>query len=264
MARFSLLRNLLRSGYPSVVSDKLISRASESAGRMFNRTPATVWVQQEAKAVAELATGLDAELWEESQRFAAAFEPKAGRRLSAVGLPVGGGGHYPLLHFLTRLCRPTVVVETGVAAGWSSVAVLEALQANGEGELHSSDFPYFRLPDPEKLIGILVEERLLSRWHLYTRGDRQNLPEILSGLHHVDLFHYDSDKSARGRRRALGHIIPKLTPAALVVMDDVQDNHHFRELVAAQGWDYWIAPFAGKFTGLTGPGFAGLSTGARG
>lgn len=254
----ALLRNLRRSGYAWVVSDKLVSRVSESTSRMRRHAPASAWVQREAKDVAALVTRLDADLWSQSQRFAAAFEQEAGRRLETVGLSLGGGGHYPLLHFLTRLCKPTVVVETGVAAGWSSVAILEALESNQHGTLHSSDFPYFRLPDPEKLIGILVEDRLRARWHLYVRGDQQNLPEIMAELDRVDLFHYDSDKSVRGRRRALDQVLPKLSPSSLVIMDDVQDNFHFRDLVAEQKWEYWIAPFAGKFTGLTGPGFGGL------
>lgn len=264
MRRTVLIRNLLRSGYLAVVTDKVLSRASELADRIRHRTPASVWAQGESKDVADLAIGLDSGLWAESQRFAAAFEPVAARRLATVGLPLGGGGHYPLLHFLTRLRRPTVVVETGVAAGWSSVSVLEALETNGNGALYSSDFPYFRLPEPEKFVGVLVEERLRTRWYLHIRGDRQNLPEILADIDHVDLFHYDSDKSARGRRRALALVLPKLTPSALVIMDDVQDNHHFQELVAAQGWEYWVAPFAAKFTGLTGPGFAKLSAGVSG
>lgn len=141
MPSAALIRNLMRSGYASVVSDKLLSRVSESANRMRSHTSAGAWAQREAKDVTALLAALDADLWAESQVFAKAFEPEARRRLSALGLPLGGAGHYPLLYFLSRLRRPAVVVETGVAAGWSSVAILEALEANQGGTLYSSDFP---------------------------------------------------------------------------------------------------------------------------
>ena len=57
-------------------------------------------------------------------------------------MSLGGGGNFILLYFLTRKFNK-VVVETGVAAGWSSLAILGAFEKNGEGKLYSSDFPYF-------------------------------------------------------------------------------------------------------------------------
>lgn len=183
MPSAALIRNLMRSGYASVVSDKLLSRVSESANRMRSHTSAGAWAQREAKDVTALLAALDADLWAESQVFAAAFEPEAQRRLSALGLPLGGAGHYPLLYFLSRLRRPTVVVETGVAAGRSSIAVLEALEVNRGDTLHPSDFP---------------------------------------------------------------------------LVNDVQDNRHFRYSVTGHKGKYWIVAFADKFVGLTGPGFAEL------
>lgn len=201
---------------------------------------------------------LDAPLRTQAEEFATALECRARPILADIGLPMGGGGHYALLYFLTRFTRPNVVVETGVAAGWSSAAVLQALEDVGSGELHSSDFPYFRLPNPERLVGILVDENLKTRWHLHVRGDRLNLPSIMSVIDRIDLLHYDSDKSVRGRGRAMRLAVPMLSPSAIVVIDDVQDNHHFRRLVSDLNWDFWIAPLSGKYLGLTGPGFASL------
>lgn len=259
MPRSALLRSLIRTGCASVVSDKLLNRLSESAHRLRTQTSAGAWAQWEAKDVPALVTRWDADLWVLSQLFTAAIEPAVARRRAAVGLPKWGGGHYPLRHFVTRLCRPSVAAETDVAAGWSSVAILEALEANGIGTCHSSDFPYFRLPGPEKLVGLLIEERLRTRWHLHIRGSKPNLPEIVATLDHVDLVHDDSDKSVRGRRRALQQVLPNLSPSAVVIMDDVLDNLHFRDLVTEQQWDYGIAPLAGKFAGLMGPGFGALN-----
>ena len=103
-----------------------------------------------------------------------------------------------LLYFLIRKFNLINIVETGVAAGWSSLAILKAFKKNGKGKLYSSDFPYFRLENPEKYIGYLAkDESNKDNWFLDIRGDDIALPEIVKKLDNntIDLFHYDSDKS---------------------------------------------------------------------
>jgi hypothetical protein len=46
-----------------------------------------------------------------------------------------GGGDYGFLHWLTRLTQRSTIIETGVAAGWTSQAFLAALKRNGMGKL---------------------------------------------------------------------------------------------------------------------------------
>ena len=80
--------------------------------------------------------------------------------------------------------------QTGVAAGWSSYAILESLKKNGQGQLYSSDFPYYRLEKPEQYIGILAKnEANISNWYLDIEGDDKALPEILKriGENNIDL-----------------------------------------------------------------------------
>ncbi|WP_169985775.1 hypothetical protein [Microbispora sp. H10836] len=43
----------------------------------------------------------------------------------------GGAGGIELLYLLTRLLRPALALETGVAADWSTAAMLAAMRANG-------------------------------------------------------------------------------------------------------------------------------------
>ena len=96
-------------------------------------------------------------------------------------------------------------METGVAAGWTSLAILRALK-NGEGYLYSSDFPYFRLKNPEKYVGCLArDETNKENWFLDIRGDDIALPEISRKLNNncIDLFHYDSDKSYSEKNSAM-------------------------------------------------------------
>jgi predicted O-methyltransferase YrrM len=153
--------------------------------------------------------------------------------------------------FLVRLLRPVVAVETGVAAGWTTEAVLEAMDRNGIGHLWSSDFPLFRLPGSDDVVGLLVSEHHRARWTLRVDGDRKNLRHILSECGPVELVHYDSDKSQRGRRRAMSMLTPKLAADAVVVMDDIDDNAFFRDAAAGRD-DVEVFSLAHKFVGLLG------------
>ncbi|MEM8494261.1 MAG: class I SAM-dependent methyltransferase [Planctomycetota bacterium] len=173
--------------------------------------------------------------------------------MAKIDHPLGGGGAYPALYFLTRCMRPACVVETGVAAGFSSCSVLAALEANGEGRLYSSDFPYFRLPNPEQYVGVVVDEPLKKNWRLYLDGDDANLPRIVDSVDRIDLFHYDSDKSYSGRQAALEHVKGALSEEAVIVFDDIQDNSHFRDLVEETRPESWrVFRFQGKYVGMIG------------
>jgi len=170
--------------------------------------------------------------------------------LASLPVKLGGGGDYRLLHFLVRHLRPAVVVETGVAAGFSSAAILQAMEANGSGHLWSSDFPYFRLDHPEQYIGVLVPPEERERWTLLTTGDRASLPVILAECGPIDLFHYDSDKSVEGRAFAARLVVPQMSPTGVIVFDDVQDNFHFRDFLASSGLRGDVFEFGGKFVGM--------------
>ena len=147
------------------------------------------------------------------------------------------------------------VVETGVAAGWSSLAILRALKKNGKGFLYSSDFPYFRLKNPEKYIGYLAkDESNKDNWFLDIRGDDIALPEIVKKLDNntIDLFHYDSDKSYSGRVNALRILSSKINSKTIIIFDDIQNNLHFKEFVEKSSNDFSVYEFKGKFIGITG------------
>jgi len=193
---------------------------------------------------------LDPKLWEETVQWVSETKPESDSKLSQVGPNLGGGGAYPLLYFLVRKFAPTNVIETGVAAGWSSHAILIALEINQQGSLYSSDFPYFRLDDPERFVGLLVPNEIQGRWTLDLSGDRAALPRFLEEIKVVDLFHYDSDKSINGRSYAVNLIMPHMKQGSFLIMDDIQDNTYFKDLVESNGLTNWVFEFQGKFVGL--------------
>ena len=189
------------------------------------------WLAEHSTTAEQLAKRYDAGLWAESAQFDQAFREHAQRILSDIPHDLGGGGDHRFLYWLTRFLKPKVVLETGVAAGWSSRAFLLALRENGAGGLYSSDLPYFRLPDPERFVGILVEPELRGDWTLKMEGDETNLPAILAEVPQVDIFHYDSDKMRSGREFAISLVQEKLGPNGIIVMDDIHNDDWFKDYV---------------------------------
>jgi len=246
----NILRNSLRLRDIRPVFRKINDRL-RAPRRRTEKAKALAWCREETEDVTSYAVELDAESWHEAQSYAAEARLVASPKLAALDAKLGGGGHYPLLYFLVRHSRAKTVVETGVAAGFSSHAILSALEANQEGILWSSDLPYLRLKDPAKYIGCLVDEPTLrARWRLYLEGDALNLIEILRGCGPIDLISYDSDKTYQGRKEAIQRLFPRLSQGGNVLMDDIQDNMFFRDFVERQNLEHHIFEFEGKYVGL--------------
>ena len=246
----TIARNAVRPSYFSVMAHKVYLRARYGIDR--ERQAATSWAAGHTVDMNAWADRLNSDLWAESLKFAEEMETSLRPRvdeLAALGIDLGGGGCHELLYFLTRLRRPRTVLETGVAAGWSTTALLTAIRDNGDGRLFSSDFPYFRLADPERYVGYLVPDEIKGPWTLHTKGDRRNLDLILRPGVTVDLVHYDSDKSRGGREFFFRRVAAHLAPDAIIVMDDINDNLVFRERA---GSHFRVFEYHGKYVGLMG------------
>lgn len=181
------------------------------------------------------------------------FEKYAKQKLINLKISLGGGGNYKLLYFLVRKFKLNFIVETGVAAGWSSLALLKAFNKNGFGSLYSSDFPYYRIKDPEKYIGILAkDEANKQNWYLDIRGDSIALPEIIQKLktNYIDLFHYDSDKSYEGREKSINIIDNKINSETFIIFDDIQDNLHFKDFIEKNKKKFFLIKFQDKYIGV--------------
>ena len=182
MALKNIVRNALNPSYLPVMVQKLKLRLLNRVEDEGARRQSTEWCEDNAEDLSLLAGQLDRQLWAEAQRFAQELADRGERRLGTLKTSLGRGGYYPLLYFLTRYRKPRVIVETGVAAGFSSAAFLAAIRANGSGHLFSSDFPLFRLERPERYVGRLVDDDLHQFWTLFLRGDRKNLRQFFARL----------------------------------------------------------------------------------
>src|SRR5215203_912663 len=134
-----------------------------------------------------------------------------------------------LCYLSCRLISPSVVLETGVAYGVSSVYILQALEENGRGTLHSVDLPPLS-SEYEKFWGIAVPEALKSRWRLHRGSSTRALPRLLEEIGTVDLFVHDSLHTYRNMRREFDVGWPHLRNGAVLLGDDVERNRAWGEL----------------------------------
>jgi predicted O-methyltransferase YrrM len=121
-----------------------------------------------------------------------------------------------LLYAITRLSRPSTVLETGVANGHSSFFILNALNQNATpAKLHSVDV--------SPLVGQLVELRERTRWDLHLLSPatlKKDFGEVLFVLPSIDLMIQDSDHSYRWTDFELEAALPRMAPSGLLLCDD--------------------------------------------
>lgn len=159
----------------------------------------------------------------------------ANHRAATCPVEYGGAGHVDLLYSLARAIHARRIVETGVAYGWSSLALLLAIKDGGdESSLWSVDLPYFREWDMD-WGGAAVPLELRARWHMVRAADRQGLPIALRRSRPVDFAHYDSDKSASGRSFGYRIMWEALREGGVLVSDDVGDNLAFKSFADGVG-----------------------------
>jgi predicted O-methyltransferase YrrM len=248
----SLLKNLFNNRYFSTIAEKVFKRFFDKKSSI-SETELLAWLEDNESKLEDYCKAISEELWQESLTACAEIKKESEVTLAKIPHDLGGGGAYPLLYFLVRKLAPKVVVESGVAAGFSSHSILKALKQNDSGSLYSSDFPYFRIASPEKYIGVLVPERLKSRWQLFIKGDRKNFPLILKNIDHIDILHYDSDKSYSGRSFALKTFRKVISPKTVLIFDDIQDNSHFYDFVKANNpSERRVFSFENKWLGVIG------------
>lgn len=131
---------------------------------------------------------------------------------------------------LVRHLKPADVVETGVAHGFTSRFILEALARNGEGKLSSIDKPPLD-PAMQAQIGIAVGNRFSENWTLIAGSSRKRLPGLLARLGRIDLFIHDSLHTEKNVRFEADRAFANLKPGGALVIDDIDSNGGFATFV---------------------------------
>jgi predicted O-methyltransferase YrrM len=230
LRRPRLYREMLRR----VLRRSRLGRGSD-AQRQQERERATLWCASVQTDMPTLAAVLGIPPSPEPIR---ALHPDAWnaalRAQDACPVKMGGPGHVDLIYHVCRALRPTIAVETGVAFGWSTLALLLAMQENGQGRLYSVDMPYKNRGN-EDWVGCVVPTDLRATWTLIREPDRDALPPLLKSIEQIDFAHYDSDKSYRGRLFAYAQLYRHLGPGGVLMSDDINDNGAFRDFTLEHG-----------------------------
>jgi hypothetical protein len=151
--------------------------------------------------------------------------------VSKTSIPMGGGGDIELLYQCAEYLQATHVIETGVAFGWSSLALLLSLRNRPTAKLVSTDLSYPR-GNSEQYVGCVVPTDLQNQWMVIPYPDRQALPRAFKILPLIDLCHYDSDKTYEGRAWAYPRLWAALRSGGILISDDISDNFAFRDFCA--------------------------------
>jgi predicted O-methyltransferase YrrM len=145
------------------------------------------------------------------------------------------------LYWLIRRLRPRIVVETGVANGFSTGLILLAMAKNGnDGRLYAiGRAETFDAGDPRwtekgrvfsevvvggENLGWMAPEICRGAVELHAGDAKILLPEIIAKLDTIDLFFHDSDHSYGHMMFEFAEAKRKLSPTGVVVADNIAWN----------------------------------------
>lgn len=140
---------------------------------------------------------------------------------------LGGAGNLSLIFQICENLDAKNVIETGVAYGWSSLAILCFFDNRNSCHLWSVDKPYVGV-DNTNWVGCAVPESLKKNWSLLRMADTEGIPKAIKSSEYADFVHYDSDKSIEGRMFAYPRLWNHLKKGGILVSDDIGDNEGFK------------------------------------
>lgn len=125
-----------------------------------------------------------------------------------------------LLYLICKIIKPKKVVETGVAYGLSSSHILQALNENNYGELHSIDYS-FRPWESKQMIGAIIPDYLKNRFNLVYGIASKKLKQLLNDNPEIDIFIHDSDHTYKNMMFEYNTSWPHIKKGGLLISDDV-------------------------------------------
>ena len=165
-------------------------------------------------------------------------------------IKMGGEGAISFLYHLVKEKKFKNIIETGVAYGWSSLAILLAIKDIENALLISNDMPYIKANN-EDYVGCVIPENIKSKWQLQRLPDVKGIPLALNFFNHnIDLCHYDSDKSYTGRKWSSPILWSSLKNGGLFVSDDINDNIAFKQFCEDVNRIPIIIEHLGKYVGV--------------
>ncbi len=134
---------------------------------------------------------------------------------------------------ITTLMKPEVLVETGVALGFTTATILRAMKESGVGHVYSVDLPALQY-NPDDPVGRAIPEELKDRWTLRLGDSRKLLEPLCSEVGPLDVFIHDALHTYSSQMREYKTAWPHIRPGGLLVSDDV-NNPAFIEFAESVG-----------------------------
>jgi predicted O-methyltransferase YrrM len=173
-------------------------------------------------------------------------------KIMADNTPVkmGGEGATSFIYHLVKYSGAKNIIETGVAYGWSSLAILLAIKDKEGARLISNDMPYINMGNDD-YVGCVVPNQLKDKWELQRLPDVNGIPLALKKFNQqIDLCHYDSDKSYTGRTWASPILWKALGEGGYFVSDDINDNIAFKQFCESVNRTPVIIKHIDKYVGV--------------
>ncbi|MEZ5326112.1 MAG: hypothetical protein R3F19_13760 [Verrucomicrobiales bacterium] len=149
-------------GAPSSLEDSARQSVKWCQRHLVSNADAVKLITGQAASLSPIETRFPGEM-----AFAAAAVEACPQRM-------GGGANMALLHDLVAMSGASTVVETGVAYGWSSLAILLALKEKPDGSLVSTNLHY-REYDTDSHVGCTVQPALRNQWTLIPKADSEGV-----------------------------------------------------------------------------------------
>jgi hypothetical protein len=178
-------------------------------------------------------------------------EIKEAQRIADLApVKMGGGGATTFIYYLVKYSNAQNIIETGVAYGWSSLAILLAIKDSNDAKLISNDMPYINMGNDD-YVGCVISDKLKYKWELQRLPDIKGIPLALKKFNNtVDFSHYDSDKSYTGRMWATPLLWSALKKNCFLVVDDINDNLAFKHFCESVKKNPIIIEHLGKYVGV--------------
>ena len=164
-----------------------------------------------------------------------------------------GGSNINLIFAICESIGARNVLETGVAYGWSSSAILFSIKNRKNSKLVSVDMPYPGKNNDQD-VGIIIPTDLKKYWTLLRYADKEGIPKALKILKNIDFCHYDSDKSYDGRMLSYKIIWDNLSKNGIFYSDDIADNNAFIDFCRKNK----LKPLIGSVPSVNGEKLFGL------
>jgi len=207
---------------------KQVLKRKENAAKENTVNEATNWCKEKAISQQEALKILNIEA--EYKDLKDIFPKEisfAKEKMANCPIQMGGEGATSFLYYLAKETKAKKIIETGVAYGWSSLAILLAIKDANNVKLISNDMPYIKMNNDD-YVGCVIPEELKQSWVLQRLPDVKGIPKAIKSFEgKIDLCHYDSDKSYTGRMFAYPLLWNALEKDGLFVSDDIQDNIAF-------------------------------------